>query len=175
MNRETSPGIYRPMADGFMLTPSSDSRRAFTLLETLVALSLFTVASALLVQSALNAVRAVEAVRSDSDQEQLFRFVLRTIMAIEDREAMEDGDDWELPDESTATWEVEIEETEMLDLFRVNVEIELDRGRFGGSGEDITRNYQIFLYRPDWEYEDGNRDQILNDRRDNLEDRRAGF
>jgi len=150
------------------------SRRAFTLLEVLVALSLFAVASAMLVQSALNAVRAYELVQPESNREQMFRFVLRTIIATEDREEMEDGGDITLPDDSVANWEAEIEETQLLDLFLVTIEVELDDG-FGGSGEEITRSYQVHLYRPDWDYEDGNRDEILEDRRDNLEDRRAGF
>lgn len=147
----------------------------FTLLEVLVSLGLFALASALLVQAALNAVRAYETVQSDSDQEQLFRFALRSIIAIEDREEIEDGGEIELPDDSTVDWEVEIEETEMVDLFQVSIQIELDGGNFGESEEDITRNYQVYLYRPDWQTEDTNREDLLEDRRNNLEDRRAGF
>lgn len=147
----------------------------FTLIEVLVALALFALASGILVTSALNAVRATEAVRSDSDQEQLFRFMLRSIIAIEDREELEDGGDWKLPDESQADWEAEVEDTEMVDLFKVTIQVNLDRGNFGASDDDVSRSYEVFLYRPDWESVDGNRDNLLEDRRQNLEDRRGNF
>ncbi|GHB97759.1 prepilin-type N-terminal cleavage/methylation domain-containing protein [Cerasicoccus arenae] len=148
-------------------------RTGFTLVEVLLALGLFALASAMLVQSATNAIRAYEAVQSNSNQEQMYRFMLRSIIAIEDREEVEDGGDWELPDESAASWEAEIEETEMLDLFRVTIQIEIESNS-SQSSSDEPRSFEVYLYRPDWS-EAGEREQLLNERRDAWEDRNFGF
>jgi len=147
-------------------------RSAFTLLEVLLALGLFALASAVLVESVRNTLMAYESVRPDSQREQFFRFMLRSIVAIEDRAEMEDGGDWKLPDDSRADWEVEIEDGEMLNLFRANIVITLQADRFGG-GEGDERRFEVFLFRPDWEMEDGA--GVREDRQDALEDRRRGF
>jgi len=152
------------------MRPSHFRRSAFSLIEVLVAVGLFTLASAVLVQSAYDAVRAYETVRPDSQRDQLYRFVLRSILAIQEREEMEDGDEWELPDESRADWEVEIEDGEMLNLFRVMVTIRLQGDRFSSVDDDEERRFEVMLFRPDWEMEDGA--GILDDRRNALEDRR---
>lgn len=141
----------------------------------MLALGLFVIASAMLVQAAFNAIRAYEAVQSDSNHEQLYRFALRTIVAIAEQEEFEDGGEIRLPDDSQVNWEAEIEDTEMVDLFSVKLSLELDGGVGNSSLEAETREYTIYLYRPEWASVDGDRGQLLEDRRQNLEKRRDGY
>ncbi|MGE9296446.1 MAG: prepilin-type N-terminal cleavage/methylation domain-containing protein [Puniceicoccales bacterium] len=144
----------------------------FTLLEVLLALGLFAIASAALVQSASDALRAYDVVRTDSEREQMYRYLLRSIVSIEERDEMEDGGDLRLPDDTRADWEAEIEDGEMVDLFRVLITIELESDRFS-SGDEEVRTFEVLLFRPDWQMEDG--EGILDDRRKAMEDRRRGI
>ncbi|WP_309397409.1 type II secretion system protein [Cerasicoccus maritimus] len=143
-------------------------RDGFTLIEALLAIGLFTIASAMLIQAAFNSVYAFEAIQSNSDKEQLYRYLLRSIIAIEDQETMEEGGDWQMPDETQANWEVVIEDAEMVDLYRVVISITLEE-------DDEAREFEVHLYRPDWSSVDGDREQLLNDRAKNLEERRDGY
>lgn len=101
------------------------SAEGFTLIEFIVAVGLFAMASAILIQSVSDALTAYETVKSNSNREQLFRFAVRTIISIEDREEMEDGGDLEMPEGLNATWEVETEEADMVALYRATITIDL--------------------------------------------------
>ncbi|WP_309385468.1 type II secretion system protein [Cerasicoccus frondis] len=151
-----------------MISSRQHRRNGFTLIEALLAIGLFTLASAMLIQAAYSSIYAYEAVQNNSDKEQYYRYVLRSIIAIEEQDTMEDGGDWNLPDDTLANWEAEIEDADMIDLFRVSIQITLE-------DEDEPRSFEVYLYRPDWSSVDGDREGLLNDRREKLEERRDGF
>lgn len=144
---------------------------AFTLLEVLLALALFSIASALLVQSATDALRAFEAVKGNANEEQFYRFVLRQALAVENQEEFEDGNDVLLPDERSAHWEAEVEDAGMVDLYQARITVEIEGDRFSSRDDAEPRVYAVYLYRPQWSAVDGDRADILEDRREAWEDR----
>lgn len=147
---------------------------AFSLIEVLVALAIFALAVAVLAQSVSNAIHGLEVVKSDSHKAQLYRFAMRQILQIEDRDEVEDGGSFETPEDGPVDWSAEIEETEILDLFTLTVELKLDEK--GGSIFDRDEGYveKVYVYRPNWS-DSADRQALLDDKRTALDsERRLG-
>lgn len=122
-------------------------KRAFSLVEVLMALALFAIMGAVLLQSVLNGIHALDLVRPEGRQAEDVRFILRQILSIEDRNAFENGGEIETVASGPARWSAEIEETEVLDLFRVEVQIAIGENnqRPDGGIREV-----LYLYRPRW-------------------------
>lgn len=136
-----------------------------------MALAIFALAVAVLAQSVTNAIYGLEVVKSDSHKAQLYRFALRQILRIEDREEVEDGGSFETPEDGPIDWSVEIEDTEILDLFQLTVELSLaDEG--GSAFERETGHMEsLYVYRPKWS-DSIDRESLLTDKRDALSNER---
>ena len=125
--------------------------RAFTLLEVLIALGIFALAAAAFLTAINSGVQVItRAAQNDAFGENQ-RFALRQILAIEDEETFEEGGEFTLPNDGFLMWAADIEPTQTLGVFRVELllEQELDGENFGGA-ERREERLSVFLYRPAW-------------------------
>lgn len=121
-------------------------RDGFSLIEVVVAIALSGIAFFVLTQTFFNVLLTLESLESQSDYQKDVRFVRREIIQIADRDELEDGGEITTLDLGEAQWRVEIEETEIVDLFKVMLEIEFENP----DGEPIEYREILYLMRPTW-------------------------
>ncbi|MEX0325246.1 MAG: PilW family protein [Puniceicoccaceae bacterium] len=121
-------------------------RRGFSLIEVVIAVSLAGIAFFVLTQTFFNVLLTLESLESQSDYQKDVRFVRREIIQIADRDELEDGGEITTLDLGQADWRVEIEETEIVDLFKVLLEIDFENP----DGEPIEYREILYLMRPTW-------------------------
>lgn len=127
--------------------PSSSSRTSgLTLVEVLLALFLFGLAFTVLTQVFVNTLLAMDTAGERADRKEQFRFIRSVVLEMPDRDEVEDGGTIETLDLGPATWEAEVEETTVADLFRVQLTITLD----GPLGDNETRTDTLYVVRPTW-------------------------
>ncbi|MEX2382793.1 MAG: prepilin-type N-terminal cleavage/methylation domain-containing protein [Opitutales bacterium] len=141
-------------------------RQAFTLIEILVSLVLFSFAVMVLSSAYLNVLASYEAVRQDQVLEEETRFVLSSILAIEIRDEMEDGGIIETLHAGPVNWSARLENTEVADLFLVELHLV-----FSGEHREKEKYRTIHLFRPGWE-EPATRQELRSRTRDRLENQR---
>jgi len=122
------------------------SQQGFTLVEVILAIIIFTMAAGILVESVFNISDELVRLESQDSREADIRFVRRTILAIPEREKIEDGDDIETLNSGRATWEAVIEETGIVDLFLLKLSVEFD----GEGVSDEPLLYELYVLRPAW-------------------------
>ncbi len=122
-------------------------RRAFTLIEVLLALALFAIAIVVLAASYINVLFALQAVRADRVLEQEMAFVRSVILTAPDLETIEEGGELPTGAMGYAYWEAELEPTRIADLFVVRVSVVLE-----GTGDDEERSLtdRLVVLRPSW-------------------------
>ena len=126
------------------------TRKGLTLLETLVALALFLLAGAALIESCSNALNGIISVIELEDHGQTHRFAIRQVIRIADRDEFESGGEMETVDGAALSWKAEVEETSILDLFKVDLTLQHREQTEFGEGEEIEHNVTLYLLRPDW-------------------------
>ncbi|MGF1453009.1 MAG: hypothetical protein ACFB21_13160 [Opitutales bacterium] len=142
-----------PVFDPFRTWARNRARTAaFTLLEVLLALGLFALAAGAFIQALTAGTDMMLRQRADGAAMQNVRFALRQLMRIESEEELEDGGEFTLPGDGFISWEAEIERTETVGLFRVEVtlEQELDSPDGGFQNEEVSNTFTLFLHRPSW-------------------------
>lgn len=131
----------------------------FTLVEVLVALTLFTLLVAAVGQSISNNMRALAEMNAGGWDGRSMRAIREHILNLPSRQAVEDGGElelagWPRPGERANTtaaqptkirWTAEINPTSTLDLFAVSVELQVD-----SSQDPIEAGFIAYLFRPDW-------------------------
>ena len=136
-------------------------RGAFTLPEVLLALTLLTLA-ALAVGNAMQSSLALLTRARSVEQPPIGWSIARgDVLELEGREEVEDGGTIDLPDGSRVRWEAEVEETEIPDLFAVELQIEVD---------DQETNEVLFLYRAE-RSNAVDRGPLMDDARREIQDR----
>ena len=122
-------------------------RAAFTLLEVLIALAIFTMAAIVLGGSYLNILYAYEAADSALDRNEHLEFARAALMTEADREEVEKGGEFDGGNGRRVVWRALIEETETPDVFVVLFECEI-------SAPDMKQperiQQQFRLLRPTW-------------------------
>jgi general secretion pathway protein I len=94
-------------------------RRAFTLLEVLVALAIFAMSAVVLGATYVNALNAYQAAGRRNVYDADLRFVRAALLTEPDREKAEAGGDLDLGGDKRAHWQADIVSTETVDLFSV--------------------------------------------------------
>lgn len=146
--------------------------RGLTLIEALIALALFSVAGAVLIQSCVNALEGIKAVTAMDNRGQVFRFAIRQIVLIADRDEFEDGGEMETIDEKKIIWSAEVEETDILDLFKVTLTLtHSDDQQFGKTLEEEGHQEILYLLRPGWSEPD-DWERLKQDKLEALQSRR---
>jgi len=175
--RKRTPGGEAPAGQASGLAPpraaslSGSGKYAFSLIEVLVALAIFAMTVAVLAQALNNAMTGLEASKTDAQEAPLYRFALRQILQIEDREEVEDGGSLETPEDGAIDWSAAIEETDILDLFLLTVEME--HSHTTGSLFDRAPGHRetLYVYRPSWS-DSLDRGSLLQDKQDALRNER---
>jgi prepilin-type N-terminal cleavage/methylation domain-containing protein len=144
-------------------------RRAFTLVEVLVAIALFAIISAVLYESAMNGLLALDALQRETEQFDDLRFVRSQILQEADLDEFEEGGEVETLDSGTVRWEAIVEPTATLHLFRVELFMEFPGEE--GSFEPRIVNETLHLLRPTWS-EPADATELLEDARERITDGR---
>ncbi len=122
-------------------------RRGFTILEVLVALTVFVGSAVLLGSTYLNVLNGYAQIDSQGDYLDDVKYARAMLLAETDFDAVEKGMDFETVNGRRVSWKASIESTEMADLFTVNFECQID-------GMDLKNSVRINetfrLLRPTW-------------------------
>lgn len=151
---QQSTHLGRPVHSG-----GSAGVRAFTLVELLVALTLFTLMVVVVGQNINNNLGALAQMNSGSWEERSMRAIREHVLNQQSRQAIEDGGElevagWPKPGDRGATtaaqptkirWTAEINPTSTLDLFTVSVEVQTDT-----SDDQVQESFVVYIYRPAW-------------------------
>ncbi len=138
---------------------------AFTLIEVLIALAIFAMASTYLTTTFVSALTARERSFNNDVLHADIRAVRMQLLLEPNRDDAEDGGSFPTLHHGDANWRASIEPTEVVDLFSAVLTIE-----FSQAPEDSPGLYEetLFLLRPTWSEAD-ERSELLQDKRDALE------
>ena len=149
-------------------------RPGMSLIEVIIALAIFSGVVAMLSQAVVVAIHAMDTLGEDNRREQEFRFAVRQILQVAERDVIEDGGDIKTLDSGNIHWEAQVEETDILDLFSLHVTLEWEDVPTETYGESVTREQTFYVLRPDWSYAD-ERSTLLEDKTRDLESSRRGL
>ncbi|MBQ6533699.1 MAG: hypothetical protein IJI37_00870 [Opitutales bacterium] len=140
------------------------TKRAFTLLEAILALALFAACAAAISRVCYNCLYSLDVSdktpMADIADDQLDA----ALLTIADYDSLDSGVDVETPDGETYTVKGEAEPTQILNLFKLEISVQ--------SGTRETKR-RMFVVRPNSWYEQPNeRADMLRDRKDFLEEKR---
>jgi general secretion pathway protein I len=127
-------------------------RRAFTLIEVLIALAIFSIAAVVLGAAYTNLLLAHAALRDRDGAGDDLVSVREIVLAEPDRAVVERGGDLVLPDGRSATWRATLNPLEVSDLFEVELELEAPPPGDGG-GENVRSRQTFRVLRPTWSTE----------------------
>lgn len=146
-------------------TTHAQGLRAFTLIEVLVALTVFAMAATYLTSTFVNALTARERSVSNDILYADIQAVRMQLLLEPNLDDAEDGGDYPTLNHGEAFWQTIIEPTEIVDLFQVELAIE-----FSEPPEDGPERYEekLYLLRPTWSEAD-ERSDLLEDKRQELE------
>jgi general secretion pathway protein I len=126
---------------------TASRHHGFTLIEVLISLAIFALASVVLAAAYLNVLGGYQSVARRQGSEEEWKLVRAIVLSEADREKVEAGGQLQLPDSTNLHWKATIESTAVADLFAVTVQSEPE----ATSGHETrTREQKILLLRPKW-------------------------
>lgn len=148
-------------------------RAGFTLIEVLVALMIFALASLVLAGAYLNVLNAYQAAERANQRNEDLAFARAQLLAEPDRVKAETGADFDSPDKRHVKWSATIAAATMPDLFTVTFVCEI--GEVGGGGETSKITQTFTVLRPTWAegVENGQLKQTVQDRIAQLQGKKA--
>jgi len=165
----------RPLAAGVdrhqskIKNPKSKIRRAFTLIEVLVALSIFAFAAVVLGAAYVNVLLSYEIAARSTQGEEDVKFARAQLLAIADPKKIDDGGDFDSPGGRHVHWSAQIEPTETADLFLVHFLCEIN----DPATPDAQKTAQDFrVLRPTWS-DPADRDKLRQDARQRIQELNA--
>lgn len=141
-------------------------KAGFTLIETLIAVAIAGIAFFVLTETFFNVLLTLEKLKGESDFQQEVRFVRTEIIRIADRNEVEQGGTIATLDFGDARWRARIHDTNVVDLFRLHLEIEFQ----DADGERISHEETLHLLRPTWS-DPLERSALLDDIRRDIQNR----
>lgn len=151
-----------------LLKATNPSHRAFSLLECIIALALFSMSAAVLTNAFVNALLARERSYSNEQLNADIRAVRMQLLLEPNLEDAEEGGDLETLNHGEASWNATIEPTNVVDLFRVDWNVEF---LSPPEGDPISHAETVYLLRPTWS-ESNERSELLEDKKQALDDSR---
>lgn len=142
--------------------------KGFSLIEVVIAVALFAMAATVLSSTFVNALLAQERGHSNDIRNADIRAVRLQLLLTPNLDDAEDGAELETLSNGEATWRAEIEPTNVVDLFRVELFIE-----FLDPQEEQAATHQetLYLLRPTWS-ESSERSDLLQEKKEDLLDSR---
>jgi general secretion pathway protein I len=125
-----------------------DMRRAFTLLEVIVALAIFALAAVVLGAAYVNVLNAYETVARGTQTDEEVRFARAQLLAEPDHDTAEKGGNYVAPDGRQVKWTATITSTDTADLFTVTFVCELTDPAANTGTQTVTENFTVM--RPTW-------------------------
>lgn len=143
--------------------------KGFSLIEVLIALALFAIASNIIGSAFINALLSRERNNDNSYRDIAVQTARKQLLLEKNIDDAEDGGSIETLELGEVDWYAEIIPTDMVDLFEVNLFIE-----FFDLKDDQSTNYNetLLLLRPTWSESD-ERSSLLQDKKEDLLDIRA--
>tara|TARA_A100001015_G_scaffold239715_1_gene273104 strand:+ start:4474 stop:4953 length:480 start_codon:yes stop_codon:yes gene_type:complete len=143
--------------------------KGFSLIEVLIALALFAIASNIIGSAFINALLSRERNNDNSYRDIAVQTARKQLLLEKNIDDAEDGGSVETLELGEVDWYAEIIPTDMVDLFEVNLFIE-----FFYVKDDQSSNYNetLLLLRPTWSESD-ERSSLLQDKKEDLSDIRA--
>jgi len=129
------------------MKPLPARRRGFTLIEVLISLAIFALASVVLAAAYLNVLGAYQAVAQRQQGEEEWKLVRSVVLSEADREKVEAGGQLQVEEGGTLQWTAVIEPTAVADLFAVTVRAQ---PLFSSDKDSHAREQKILLLRPRW-------------------------
>jgi len=106
--------------------PKSKIFRGFTLLEVLIALTIFALAAVVLGASYVNVLLSYQIAARSTQGDEDVKFARAQLLAIADPKKIEEGGDFDAPGGRRVHWSAQIEPTETADLFLVHFLCEIN-------------------------------------------------
>ena len=144
------------------------NRLGFSLIEVVVALAIFAMAAVVLTETFVNSLLAREKGVSNDARNQDIQAVRMQLLLEPNREDAEDGDTYKTLSNGAANWEAEIEPTNVVDLFKVQLRIEFEEPQ---DEQEASHRETLYLLRPTWSESD-ERSDLLQEKKDALRNRR---
>lgn len=120
----------------------------FTLLEVMIAMAVFFMAVSFFSMAYLNTLGAMNSVQVNQGLQQDMATIRRQVLLMSDVEELEKGGEIVTGEHGLAHWRVEYEPTEVADLFRVTLTVELDPVDRENGVEQAEESF--YLTRPSW-------------------------
>ena len=112
-----------------------------------MAVALFGLTMVVLTQAFVNTLVSLHSIESETVVQSDIRFVRSLALEESDRDKFEEGGNVEILSSGTASWQATVENTEVSDLFKVKLVIELNPPE-GRRSEVYTQN--LVVLRPTW-------------------------
>lgn len=139
------------------------ARAAFTLVESVLAIALFAMAAFFITLSCYNFVWPLDVKDKPSEYENLIDRAVEAITSVSDYDSLDDGVEIETFDGDICHVYGEAFPTQIIDLFEL-------RMRLSAGGKDYVKT--LWVMRPNWYQYSSERDDLVRDRTDYLEDLR---
>jgi len=120
-------------------------RRAFTLIEVMIALSIFAMAAIVLGASYVNVLMAYEVAARGTQDDEDFRFARQQLLAVAELKKVEEGQEFESTGGRKVRWTAEVNPTAMPDLYDVVFKCEISDS---AKKRELTETFR--LLRPSW-------------------------
>ncbi len=144
------------------------NRPGFSLIEVVVALAIFAMSAVVLTDTFVNSLLAREKGVGNDTRNRDIRAVRMQLLLEPNRDDAEDGDTYETLSNGVASWEADIEPTNVIDLFQVQLRVDFEEPQ-----DEQEASYQetLYLLRPTWSESD-ERSDLLQEKKDALRNRR---
>ncbi len=129
------------------MTIFSQLRRGFTLIEVLVSLAIFALAAVVLSAAYLNIISSYSGMGGRQQVQEDWKWLRLAVLSEPDRKKIEEGGRLVLPDGQQLVWTAKIEDTDVADLFRVNLKAET---ALTTGPQAWQRHQTLQLLRPTW-------------------------
>lgn len=142
------------------------NRRGFTLIECIIALALFAMASVMIAQTCFNCINAIDLMKKDPNADALRDFVRMKVMEVSELDSLKSGISFENFDNSRIDVSGEISQTAIPDLFLFD---------YKAKGANFEFSEQLLLLRRNWYENISDRSDLVTERTKELERSRNSF
>ena len=142
--------------------------RGFTLVEVILAASLFAVAAGILAQSIMNLQTARLKFSESPDGENIRRQVRLHLLQMNQRDRLESGGNFRSVSGERVAWETQIQSTKVVDVFEIKIEMRLQQA--GNEANDVMP-MRLHVLRPSWS-DPAERSALINQKRQRIQEAR---